>query len=152
VGEVSIALINLQLREERKVELEEHVNAVNALLSDVKLPEELDSDEDVEWGGIKEEPPVVDHEEEYIDEDKYTTVTVEAVDVSKEGLQRVADEESEEEFKPIDKKEEGKPKKVWPKKVRKEKFRYESKAERRATRGKQKAKNKAQSDARKGND
>ncbi|KAG9241441.1 putative ribosomal RNA-processing protein 17 [Calycina marina] len=145
-------VIRKQLREERKVELEEHVSAVNALLAEAdKLPGELDSDEEVDWEGIKETLPPIDHEEEYIDEDKYTKVTVEEVDVSKEGLQRAADE-SEEEYKPVEKKEKGKLKKVWPKKVKKEKFRYESKAERRATRGKIKAKNREKSDARKGND
>jgi len=47
---------------------------------------------------------------------------------------------------------EEKVKKVWPKKPRKQKFRYESKAERKFTRGKQKAGNKAKADARRGND
>ena len=39
----------------------------------------------------------LDHDEEYVDEDRYTTVTIEAVDVSKEGLQKVAGEESDDE-------------------------------------------------------
>lgn len=100
----------------------------------------------------EEVPALVDHEEEYIDEDKYTVVTVEAVDISKDGLQRVADEEEEveREIKPVVKEE--KAKKVWPKKPRKQKFRYESKAERKVTRGKQKAGNKAKAEARRGND
>ncbi len=41
-------------------------------------------------------------------------------------------------------------KKKWPKKPRKEKFRYESKVERKMTRAKQKAGNKKKADARKG--
>lgn len=118
--------------------------------------EEKDGEE--EWGGIGDEevaPELVDHEEEYIDEDKYTTVTIEEVDVSKEGFQRIADEEEsedhlEKEIKPVEKEEKGK--KQWPKKLRKKKFRYESKVERKIARGKQKAGNKVRADARRGND
>jgi ribosomal RNA-processing protein 17 len=151
------------LREERKKELEEHVNAVNALLQDVegRIGRGEGSEEEDEWGGIEDEGDlavkaveVLDHEEEYMDEDRYTTVTVEAVGVSKEGLQNVVDEESDdgkeaEYAKPAEKEETGK--KKWPKKERKKKFRYESKAERKVTRGKQKAGNKARADARRGN-
>jgi len=98
----------------------------------------------------------VDHEEEYIDEDRYTTVTVEAVDVSKDGLHKVADEDSSDETmqledtKPVEKAESGK--KVWPKKPKKKKFRYETKAERKITRAKQKSGSKARAQARKGNE
>lgn len=150
-------VLRKQLREERRQELEEHVQAVNAILKDTWTPaEEADAGE-VEWGGIADDmvPELVDHEEEYVDEDKYTTVTVEEVDVSKEGLVRVAGEvESEDtleaDVKPVAQEATGK--KKWPKKERKKKFRYESKAERKVTRGKQKAGNKARADARRGND
>ena len=113
-------------------------------------------EDDGEWRGIEDDPvevEVVDHEEEYIDEDKYTTVTVEAVGVSKEGLKKVVaeDDESEKEYaKPFEKDEKGK--KVWPKKVRKKKFTYESRAERKFTKAKQKAGNKSRADARRGTD
>jgi len=118
----------------------------------------VENGEDGEWGGIEDDPvevEPVDHEEEYIDEDKYTTVTVEAVDVSKEGLQKVVNEDEDEVeektfTKPFDKDEKGK--KVWPKKVRKKKFTYETKTERKFTRNKQKAGNKAKADARRGTD
>jgi ribosomal RNA-processing protein 17 len=96
----------------------------------------------------------VDHEEEYIDEDKYTTVTVEAVDISKVGFSKSRGEDSEDESDkeaPALVEKEEKPKKAWPKKAPKKKFRYESKAERKVTRGKQKAGNKAKADARRGN-
>ncbi|KAI6712241.1 hypothetical protein JHW43_005217 [Diplocarpon mali] len=156
-----------QLREERKQELEEHVEAINAALRAVGDPGVASEDSD-SWGGFSDsEPsyqskagstatPVVDHEEEYIseDEDKYTTVTIEVVNVSKEGLHRVVD--VDEEVK--DKEEKGrqakeeKGKKKWPKKERKQKFRYESKVERKATRMKQKVKNKACAEARRGSD
>ena len=36
-------------------------------------------------------------EEEYVDDDKLTTVTVEAVDVSRDGLKKVAEDEDEED-------------------------------------------------------
>ena len=102
--------------------MEEHVNAVNALLRDVECGK--GSEEDESWGGIEDEGDMVvkavevlDHEEEYVDEDRYTTVTVEAVDVSKDGLLKVVDEESddrkEEEYaKPVEKEEMGKLKRL----------------------------------------
>lgn len=110
------------------------------------------------WNGFEgqEEAEVepVNHEEEYIDEDRYTTVTVEAVDVSKEGLVKVDGENDSKgtpeavAARPI---EEPPKKKAWPKKEKKKTFRYESKAERKVTRGKQKAGNKSRADARRGN-
>jgi ribosomal RNA-processing protein 17 len=144
------------LREERKQELEEHVEAVNAILKEVNG---VDSDEDDEgaWNGFEDEKApveVLDHEEEYVDEDRYTTVTVEAVDVSKEGLQKVVDEDDSDAEAPTlveakdDKADDGK--KKWPKKPRKKKLRYESKVERKLTRAKQKSNNNKRADARKG--
>ena len=145
-----------QLKEERKQELEEHVEAVNALLQDVNRHSIESEEAEDEWGGFKDEEPDVDavhHEEEYVDEDRYTTVTIEAVDVAKEGLVKVWDGNSEDETSEehlILAKKEISGKKVWEKKPKKQKFRYESKAERKATRGKQKAGNKARADARRG--
>jgi len=146
------------LREERKEELEEHVEAVNKALRDVAGLDKTDADEDDDvWGGIEEADedkiilPSVDHEEEYVDEDRYTTVTVEAVDVFKDGLHRIADEDEDVENTPKHWKateEDAKPKKKWPKKEKPKKFRYESKVERRISRGKQKGKNTAKADAR----
>lgn len=52
--------------------------------------DENNDDDDDEWGGIEDAAPAVpafvDHEEEYVDEDKYTTVTVEAVDIDRDGM------------------------------------------------------------------
>ncbi|KAI9648759.1 hypothetical protein NHQ30_003399 [Ciborinia camelliae] len=149
-----------QLREERRAELNEHVKAVNALLEDVDA--KFDGGDGDEWGGIEDEEEgeevqeeVVDHEEEYIDEDKYTTVTVEGIEISKEGIKRTADEgdsdDGIEEAKGKVIKEEEKVKKVWPKKPRKKKFTYETKAERKMTRQKQKSGGRAAADARRGN-
>lgn len=144
------------MREERKQELEEHVEAINRAVRDAEGGFADPGSEEEVWNGIEDEeaPEPIDHEEEYIDEDKYTTVTVEAVDVSKEGLQKVADEESEvsdTEPPQLVKTEEKTPKKQWPKKERKKKFRYESKVERKVTRAKQKFGNKAKAEGRKGN-
>lgn len=58
-----------------------------------------DEESDDEWQGF-EEPPAVDYEAEYIDEDKYTTVTVEEIDSSREGLRKsILGEDSDEENK-----------------------------------------------------
>ncbi|KAK2630028.1 hypothetical protein QTJ16_000848 [Diplocarpon rosae] len=156
-----------QLREERKQELEEHVQAINAALRAVGDPDVASEDSDA-WGGFSDSEsssiprasakaaPVVDHEEEYVSEDegKFTTVTIEAVDVSKEGLHKVVDtdEDTESQEWKGEKVREEKGKKKWPKKERKPKFRYESKVERKATRMKQKSKNKTSAKARRGSD
>ncbi len=95
----------------------------------------------------------IDHEEEYIDEDRYTTVTVESVNVSKHGLisSRPEEEESaEEEEENIDKNTQTQPEKRADKnknatKKKKQKFRYENKLERQITNIKQKARNKRRS-------
>jgi ribosomal RNA-processing protein 17 len=151
------------LREERRQELEAHVEAVNALLAEAKTTgiDDSDDSENEAWDGISDDNAIepIDHEAEYIDEDRYTMVTVEAVAVSKEGLHRVAEDEdtgeeddSRELKIPVDSNEAktGANRKVWPKRTKK-KFRYESKAERKITRGKQKAGNKVKADARRGN-
>jgi ribosomal RNA-processing protein 17 len=135
---------------------------VNALLDDVNTRFDNGEGDDEEWGGIEEEEAQiepVDHEEEYIDEDKYTTVTVEAVDISKEGIKKSGEDEHGDEEDGItevqgkvskeDKDE--KVKKVWPKKPKK-KFRYESKTERKLTRIKQRSGGKSRAGARRGND
>jgi len=140
--------------------LQDHVEAVNALLKDAETSSfGGDSLEHDTWDGIQDETPVepIDHEAEYIDEDRFTTVIVEAVDVTKEGLHKIVEDEEETRSQ-----DDGKvafestaktnTKKNWPKKVKKQKFRYESKAERKVTRGKQKAGNKSKADARRGND
>ena len=133
--------------------------------------EEEYEDQGEPWDGIKENhDPLVDHEDEYMDEDKFTTVTVEAVDVSKHGLEKtIPDEDSESVVSDTQKPhaehqqatvlqgrtgaENGK--RVWTKdppngpRKRKKKFRYESKAERKATRYKERSGNKVKARARK---
>jgi ribosomal RNA-processing protein 17 len=140
--------------------LEAHVEAVNTLLHESKvagIDEDEDSEEDV-WDGIQDGQTVeaIDYEAEYIDEDRYTTVTVEAIDVSKDGLHKIVDEDETERDEDNTQAESGGKAakntktaitKVWPKKTRK-KFRYESKVERKASRAKQKAGNRLKADAR----
>lgn len=157
-----------QLREERKADLERHVAAVNAMLTpadDVFVGTEGSGTDD-EWTGLEdaEQPPPLDHEAEYIDEDKYTTVTVEAMDVSKEGLfkaeQDQKDPDEPQDPSPSEQTEETDTKKrSWTKekpkdkdkdkdkaKARKKKrnFRYESKSERKVTRVKERSRGKKQ--------
>ena len=157
------------------------MEAVNSMMrnagsvaSDSNEGEEQEDHETEEepWDGIKDnQNPPVDHEDEYMDEDRFTTVTVEAVDVSKDGLQKVLQEEEDESEAvntvrsdrepPESRASQGrtrseKGKRIWtkeppsgPRKKRK-KFRYETKAERKATRYKEKSGNKAKARARKG--
>lgn len=116
------------------------------------------------WDGIAEPAPI-DEEAEYVDEDRHTTVTIEAVDVTRDGLQKVIEEDTEsdeddpesgkEATQNMDGKSEVKTKRVWTKerpggpKKKKKKFRYESKAERKVTRHKERSGNKAKAKARK---
>ena len=163
-----------QLREGRKADLEKHVAEINHLIREANRAsepsDEVHEAETESWDGIETtQDPVVNHEDEYTDEDRFTTVTVEAVDVSKDGLQKaVQDGENEGEVSGIYRPDvetqqstalEGrtgseKGKRVWTKqppsvpRKRKKKFRYESKAERKATRYKEKSGNKAKARAR----
>ena len=119
------------------------------------------------WEGITEAVKV-DYEEDYMDEDWHTTVTVEAVDVTKDGLHKTVQDNGEDstdegktdpvtEDKAIDMvaNAEAKTKRVWTKerpsgpKKKKKKFKYESKAERKVTRYKERSGNRAKAKARK---
>ena len=144
---------------------------MNALLDP---PEEVvsgsddDGDTAEEWNGVEDAPPI-DHEAEYIDEEKYTTVTVEAMDLSKDGLHKLEREggkqeddiqpESDKKDTQVDPGDAAKSKKrTWTKekpkdrtdkpKKKKKKFRYETKSERKFTRMKQGAKNSREAKAR----
>jgi len=150
-----------ELREQRREDLSRHVAEVNAELRK-QNPDLSESDSTPEingqhgdWEGIEEVEPEVAQDEEYVDEDKYTTVTVEAMkdprDESEDdaepkktgGNQRTANGGSK-----------GPKKRIWGKeskaKTKKKKFRYESKAERSITKQKQKSKNHAAMIRRKG--
>lgn len=112
--------------------------------------QEIQAEDFEEWNGIEEDKDkVVDYEDEYIDEDKYTTVKVEAVSVSRDGFEKIyeSDDDKDEEMKEAGKPSEGDDaatkKKQWPKKEKKPKFRYELKLDRQNEARKQRAKKKA---------
>lgn len=140
------------------------MNEVNALLkqangdmSEGGDEETEDDEEQDEWEGFNEElPPPIDREEEYIDEDKYTTVTVESVEISKSGFSKPEEEGGSQEAEDGTSKDPDNKKRVWTKerpnkdrpKKRKVKFRYETKSERKVTRFKERSKNRSQAKAR----
>ncbi len=148
------------MRDERKKAVEEHVETVNKLLREAQKAGTSDTEsenesKDDEFGGFEDEPiQPVDLEEEYIDEDRYTTVTIEAVNVDKDGMHKPdaegdgGDGQDEDEGDREGDDAKGgksgklpeKSKKEWPKKPRKKKFRYETKIERKLTEVKRKVK------------
>ncbi|KAI2643329.1 nucleolar protein 12-domain-containing protein [Xylaria nigripes] len=150
-----------QLREDRQRQVEEHVQSVNNALKQAALAGYIDGEKDDlsendmadEWGGFQDAPAkqdLVDHEEEYVDEDRYTTVMVESVNVSKDGLtsSRPDEEESADEDEKVDQETQAQPEKSSGKKhfatqkKKPKKFRYENQLERQITNIKQKARNK----------
>jgi ribosomal RNA-processing protein 17 len=167
-----------QLRQQRKIDLEKHVEEVNRLVKQANgeisgLGNDSSSSDDGsedEFTGFQEPEPI-NQEDEYIDEDKYTTVTIESVAISRDGFSRPGEDDNEPAHKADDdgavkETEEGKgkpeirrdengkriwtkerPKTEWPKK-KKKKFRYESKADRKVTRYKEGAKKRKQKEAR----
>ncbi|KAL2262917.1 hypothetical protein VTK26DRAFT_8966 [Humicola hyalothermophila] len=147
-----------QIREERKQAVEEHVQAINKILREAESAGTTDQNQnssDDEWQGLSDadvpEAPPIDLEEEYIDEDKYTTVTVEAVSVDRDGLHKPkldhssgsdgsdAEQETEVQGQEQNKKESAKRARD-PNKKKKKKFRYENKFERELAARKQRAK------------
>ncbi|KAL8959535.1 MAG: hypothetical protein Q9183_005613 [Haloplaca sp. 2 TL-2023] len=163
------------LRENRKADLQKHVETVNAAVRDAEEAtrspdndddgeQENNGDENEQWSGI-EGPETINHEDDYLDEDRHTVVTVEAVDVSRDGLHKKQYDSLEENSDPTalsrssaqpgtlvnGKKDKcAHPKGVLdqPSKRRKKKFRYESKAERKVTRFKERSGGKAKAKAR----
>lgn len=156
--------------------MEKHVEEVNALVKEAakaagevdEEEEEEDSDDDDGEDGqadgdqvdILERASKLHHEEEFIDEDLFTTVTVEAVDISKDGIHKVAQEEQkgdDDSNKPTAGRPSTRPgaKRIWTKerpngpRKKKKPFRYESKAERKVTRFKERSGNKSKAKVRK---
>lgn len=171
---------DFKMRQQRKEDLEKHVETVNAMLRSAQADTDGgDATEDDGVDGAQEEwvgfegSAEVNREDEYVDEDLYTTVTVEAVDVSKNGLHlaesEVVKENDEKQGSRSGDKQvangngavlngQTAKKQAWTKenpakdkaKKKKKKFRYESKTERKASRDKQKLKNRAAAKARRG--
>ena len=150
---------------------------MNALLREASGNGRVESDADDgsnatgdEWSGIDDRPAKVpvDHEDEYVDEDRFTTVTVESIGVSKDGLYKVSgdDDDTNQDgagdgqdgngrgIKPNPPENKQIGKRTWTKdkpatlKKRKKKFRYESKVERKLSRAKERAGSKAKARAR----
>jgi ribosomal RNA-processing protein 17 len=163
----------VQLRDQRKADLETHVAEVNKVLKEQhalalgKDPDEIDSDASDEFGGFDDnttKPPIPEEDEtaEYVDEDKYTTVTVEAMDESEDEEEVAAKKAKEKAYWAKIEEEKAKElaekrkKRPWLKdgqeKPKKKKFRYESKAERSMTRQKQKSKSSKAAKGRREND
>lgn len=139
------------MRQDRKREVEEHVDHVNKLLREAARAgnvsdQEASDDENEEWQGLPDGPTEesVDHEEEYIDEDKFTSVTVESVSVSRDGLHKPEEEPDSEDEEEKARREalakSAKEQAARPKKQKKPKFRYESKMDRSIANKKQKIK------------
>lgn len=140
------------MREQRTAEFQQAVAEHRKQLERIANGNESDDKEsgsanesdggDEEWEGF-EEPPAVDYEAEYIDEDKYTTVTVEEMDATREGLlksQKQENSDEDEETQPDAQEVEQKPdatptrakstKSSTKPKKKKARFRYESKEDR----------------------
>ena len=121
---------------------------VHKLLKEARLAgqEGSDSESGDEWGGVSDEEVAaepVDREEEYVDEDRYTTVTVEAVNVDRDGLHNSkaeSDERKAARSKAAEVVTDQPEKEAKERPKKKKKFRYESKADRRVTERKQQAK------------
>ncbi|KAL9096193.1 MAG: hypothetical protein Q9165_001716 [Trypethelium subeluteriae] len=171
-----------EMREQRRKQLEEHVEAVNSMLRNMnghadsneeKAGDASKPDGREEWEGF-EEPLEINRVDEYIDEDKYATVTVESVNVSKDGLHvameendgasddddndHVVESDAEEKDRGRDSSN-GKTqkKRIWTKEKpagnkpkKRKKFRYEGAAERKAAMQKQKARSSKTAKARRG--
>lgn len=153
-----------RIREARKEELKQHLESVNArIYNDAGVTVKINGDKSEsaeEWNGISDDEddegdvmdipaPLVrgiDHEDEYVDEDRYTTVTVTAIeDDSFPVINDISDEKTSKppEKKPSEKKD-------VKKKEKKKKFRYLSKAERQKDRKKQGASKSKKAAGRKG--
>lgn len=138
------------MRDGRKRDVEEHVENISAILREAERAggvsdAESSANEAEEWSGLPDAPAedTVDHEEEYIDEDKYTSVTVESVSISRDGLHKPEQEPPEPDEKELERRaaeaEPAKPKVARPQK-KAPKFRYQTKVERQITRKKEKIK------------
>ncbi|KAI4198050.1 MAG: hypothetical protein LQ348_002082 [Seirophora lacunosa] len=158
------------LRDDRRVDREKHVEAVNAAVRNAEGLHEGDASSDdhsAQWEGI-EDSKDVDHEDDYLDDDRHTVVTVEAVHVSHDGLQRSHDDPRSEDDgaqaggRKMEKGRNTDGKTVKGSRTRntkpstdpdsrprkKKKFRYESRAERKVTRFKERSGGKAKAKAR----
>jgi ribosomal RNA-processing protein 17 len=148
-----------QLREDRRVQFEEHVRAVKQLLKESETAGHEDDqviEGDMEWDGIEDKPALgefEDQEQEYIDDDRFTTVTIESVSVTRDGLEKPNLEDEDEDQRQGRANEDNRsapasrpPQQQQAKKPpppKHKKFRYESKHERKKTMQKQRGQKKS---------
>jgi ribosomal RNA-processing protein 17 len=142
------------MREQRKADLQTHLKEFNAELrkQNPDLPSESEDEDDAEeatFEGFGAVDDIDGQEDEYVDEDKYTTVTVEAMDGSDDEADKEAyvpkPEDDPTAFAKPKKRPMTKDGKL---KQKKRNFRYETKAERKVTRDKQKKRNNKEASAR----
>jgi len=137
------------MREQRKTDLESHLKQFNAELrkQNPDLPSESEDDDEEEgeeatFEGFGAVDDVDGQEDEYVDEDKYTTVTVEAMGGSDDEEDKSAHVPKPEEDPTAFAKPKKRPTtKEGKLKQKRRNFRYETKAERKVTRDKQKKRN-----------
>jgi len=91
-----------RIREERALEYQRIIEVNRSRMpetsdrTDSESAGNLEATEDEDWQAF-EEPAAVDYEAEYIDEDKYTTVTVEEIDPLKEKVHEYAQKDVNED-------------------------------------------------------
>ena len=161
------------MRDGRKADLEKHVEAINSLLrqEDAVVSDasgEAAIEHEAPWEGFGADDQI-DYEDAYSDDDRFTSVTVEAVEISRDGLRKtknedeinhngvestglnanVRDNAGETAFEATKAKRARTEEPTKGPKKRKKKFRYESKAERKVTRYKEKSGSRASAKARK---
>lgn len=147
-----------KLRAERKAELERYVKSVDEMIAkDDESWGSSDADGPPKDNGTHDEKlQPLDHEDNYSDEDRYTTVLIEEVDVTRQGLKKLDREEEEDEANAqqqsqspggrlTEDKGSTSKKRRWTKnapnrdKTKKKRPRYEAKAERKITRSKERS-------------
>ncbi|KIW03353.1 uncharacterized protein PV09_05561 [Verruconis gallopava] len=170
----------IELRRQRQQQLEDHVKAINDSMKilngtgdesgeDDDKDDDRDTERDDSWGGFDVEAPVESKDEEYVDEDQYATVTVEAVEITRDGMEAYKGSEQETESSEEESSQESgtraeavapekKTKRLWsknklvsekPKRKKSRNFRYESKEVRKLNRARERAKRKAHALSRK---
>lgn len=139
-----------QLRDSRKDDVERHIAQLKELSRKAAAQANGDSSSDEDWDGIDSNTDdeevgegdvatKLNMQEEYIDEDKFTTVTVETMDFNaEEEIDSETERANAAKRKAAEQKEKEKKKKK--PKEKKKKFRYLTKTERKSDRVKQRTK------------
>ncbi|KAI9890443.1 MAG: hypothetical protein M1814_003927 [Vezdaea aestivalis] len=153
--------IRKSLRNSRKEDLDKHVEAVNSMIRKLDNPagEDVDSSgrDSSPWEGFGEVgKDEAQREDNFLDEGRLTSVTIEAIDITKDGFQnradgRETDNTAKSQVDCVSETSQKQRKSDRPSKRKKKKnpFRYESKVERKATRLKQVAGARARANKRK---